>query len=85
MNITDEDHGLRYSPFTGPHGCVGYRVERLRNGAVVYIYLSPSGGGDGDSGDVFVYMGVHGDPAEDEPLHFYAVEDADFAVEGDDA
>lgn len=80
QTIHDSDHGVRYVPFID-NGIVGYSVEddgETTSGSRQYwLYLNPSTGGDADSGDIFLYVGLDEDPdpGNDAPLHFY---DTDF-------
>lgn len=48
-------------------GIVGFKC--LVNGKESYLYFNPSSGGD--SPDLFVYEGEHGDPSKDIPLTFF--------------
>jgi hypothetical protein len=62
---------VRWEPFIrGPR--VGYKVTRLDDGSVTYVYMNPSTGGDGGTPDVFVYTGSSNNPAED-VSQFYVV------------
>lgn len=69
--ITDADAHVTYTPHTDPaSGALGFKVEGPRG--TEYIMLNPSRGSDDGVPTVFVYQGPTGDPAEDEPQHFYA-------------
>lgn len=61
--------GLVYEPWALGE-TIGYRIWHP-SGAVQYIYFHPSGDSDDGVDNVFVYRGAEGDPAVDEPLcHF---------------
>ncbi len=71
--------GVYYTPFIAPDGRVGYSVCEIdgSNGSrEVFIYLNPSASCEGGTppNDVFLYMGIENDPAEDEPMHFYGID-----------
>lgn len=85
--ITDEEYTVVVSdpiagemtqrPFLGENAQVGLQLTHS-DGRVEYIYFNTSNGGDGSEGrdggpgfNTFVYQGTEGDPAEDDPLHFY--------------
>ena len=48
-------------------GIVGFKC--LVNGEESYLYFNPSSGGD--SPDLFVYEGKHGNPCKDVPLTYF--------------
>jgi hypothetical protein len=59
---------VEWEPFIdGP--LVGYKVTRLTDGAVTYVYMNPSTGGEGEP-DVFIYDGPAKDPANDGSVVF---------------
>lgn len=60
-----------YVPWTDGHA-VGYRVTD-DDGRDEFIYLNPSSDDSDGEPNVFVYRGPHGDPSQDQPLHFYRV------------
>lgn len=70
-----DDRGTTFTPVVDLDiGAVGYRCER--NGVVTYIYFNPSNADeDTPPSNVFVYSGAHGDPSNDESLHWYSVEE----------
>lgn len=77
--VYDPAARIVYTPFLSDDGRVGYRInytvpadESEAAGVEQFIYFNPSIS-DGDP-DVFVYMGIENDPAEDEPQHFYAID-----------
>lgn len=73
---TDGRPAITFEPWTDGHA-VGFKVTRHADNAVGYVYLNPSQDTFSDGAlhpDVFVYMGAHGDPAEDGALHFYDIE-----------
>lgn len=76
--VYDPASDTAYIPFVSDDGRVGYRVIDTRAGGdrEMFLYFNPSGTGeepdDARSANVFVYIGGENDPAEDEPLHFYA-------------
>lgn len=49
---------------------VGYKVTRLSDGAVTYVYMNPSTSGD-NGPDVFVYNGSRCDPVYDRAETFF--------------
>ncbi len=56
---------------------LGFKVTRHADGKVGYVYLNPSQDtwSDGKfNPDVFVYTGIHGDPALDSAHHFYNID-----------
>lgn len=69
------DNGLSgrtsYTPFI-EKGRVGFVVERVEDGELkaAYIYLNASSTESDPTPNVFVYEGVHNDPAEDESICF---------------
>lgn len=81
----DGSPAYTFEPWTDGHA-VGFRVLRHADNAVSYVYLNPSTDtwSDGHfNPDVFVYTGTHGEPASDQPHHFYNIdfEEADRAEE----
>ena len=67
---------VRYEPWSDGHA-IGYRVTRLADGKVGYVYFNASvdDGFDPECGpDVFVYMGPVGDPAQDGAAHHYNID-----------
>jgi hypothetical protein len=62
---------------------VGFKVTRLEDGRVGYIYLNPSVDEEpapASTPDVFLYTGPAGDPAEDPAWHHYEMDAAVFGV-----
>lgn len=90
---TNDDSGTYYVPFIADDGRVGYRVGIAREADgprgeeaswETFIYLNPSTSIDAsapDRGDVFVYVGIENDPAQDEPITFIAIDDDSFGAE----
>jgi hypothetical protein len=80
--VYDPAGNVFYVPFVADDGRVGYRVGRTdeRPDAETFIYMNPSLSGGAPSPDVFVYIGVENDPAEDAPQHFYALTAQDFGL-----
>lgn len=69
-----------YEPWTDGHA-VGFKVTRIHDGAIGYIYLNPSvneSGGPDDTPAVFIYQGGHGDPSIDSAENWYAIGDHTF-------
>lgn len=73
--IHDDDSGATYTPWTDGYA-VGFKVEHS-GGRTEFIYLNPSDGADDGVPNVFLYIGGAGDPNEDEPAHFYALNGED--------
>lgn len=71
MNITTES--VTYEPWTDGRA-VGYKITRLRDLAVTYVYLNPSEDIDGSGPDMFLYIGPNGNPAWDSSQHYYVPE-----------
>lgn len=68
------DENVQYTPFVDPiSNRVGYRVIRLHDGAITYVYMNPSTSGRGMP-DVFVYSGPANDPGVD-PAVLYVIPD----------
>lgn len=63
MKTEGFDPDVEWSPFVRD-GMVGYKVTRVYDGEVTFIYFNPSTSGKGEP-DVFVYQGPSGDPAND--------------------
>ena len=71
----DGSPAFTFTPWTDGHA-VGFKVTRHADNAVSYAYLNPSQDtrSDGEfSPDVFVYVGLHGEPALDDACHFYDI------------
>jgi hypothetical protein len=68
VTTKDFDDNVRWEPFIdGPR--VGYKVTRLSDGAVTFMYMNPSTSGE-DQPDLFIYGGPANDAAEDSALYF---------------
>lgn len=76
LEIRDEDSGIVYEPWSNGWS-VGFRCV-APDGAVDYVYLNPSGGGEPALGTVFAYQGPEGDAGADDALcHFVVHDDRD--------
>lgn len=66
--------GTRYEAWTDGRA-VGFKCT-LPSRQVRYIYLNPSDDGhdEGDTPNVFVYIGESGVVTEDVPQHYYAID-----------
>ena len=84
------DHDVFYVPFVADDGRVGYRVGKSikaddperghEAGQETFIYLNPSTSTTTGDGDVFLYVGIENDPAEDESFVFVPMDDQSFGV-----
>ena len=83
-DASQDPEGANMGPVITPEGvtfhpwqresAVGFRIE-YPSGNVSYIYLNPSSDDSEGLANVFVYLGTEGDPAIDQPLHWYGLED----------
>jgi hypothetical protein len=65
------DNDVIWEPFI-KDGRAGYKVTRVADQDVQYIYFNPSSEGEGEA-DVFIYIGPYNDPGKDIPYEFYTV------------
>lgn len=82
ITVYDPAADVYYTPMVAKDGRVGYRVGRTddRPDNETFIYFNPSlSEGPGDA-NVFVYIGIENDPAEDESQHFYNMDDEAFGL-----
>ena len=77
MNITT-DHGITYEPYIGANGQIGFKVLR-DDGAHTYIYLNPSDHDSGNEPNVFLYIGMFGEPENDSPECYFTFKKEDFS------
>lgn len=72
------DHGITYIPYTGANGQIGFKVLR-DDGAHTYIYLNPSDHDSENEPNVFLYIGMTGEPEHDSPETYFTFRKEDFS------
>jgi hypothetical protein len=73
---TTDEHGTTYTPYIDQRGRAGYICTHPSVETPAYLYFNPSSEDDDYDqplSNVFVYLGLTGDPAVDEPGNHYGV------------